>query len=356
MFNVLVNWYQRRFSDPNAVTLFLLLVGGFTIIYFFGDMIGPILVALVLAYLLEWPTQRLMRLGCGRGMAASLVMLLFIGLMALLLIGLLPTIVHQGINLARAAPTMLANVKTYMMRLPESYPDLMDISLADMLLNTLQARLVKWGEIIVSASVSSLINIAVILVYLILVPLMMFFMLKDKAQLLKAVKRFLPGNRALATQVWVEMNQQIVNYIQGKVVHILLVSLANYLVFYLMHIDYALLLGVGVGLSVLIPYVGAVMITIPVVTVALFQWGISSELAYLLVAYLIVQAIDANLLVPLLFSEAMNLHPIAIIIAVLIFGGLWGFWGVFFAIPLATLVKAVVNVWPNQARAMAPSA
>ena len=48
----------------------------------------------------------------------------------------------------------------------------------------------------------------------------------------------------------------------------------------------------------------------------------------------------------MLFSEAMNLHPIAIIIAVLIFGGLWGFWGVFFAIPLATLVKAVVNAWP----------
>jgi len=51
--------------------------------------------------------------------------------------------------------------------------------------------------------------------------------------------------------------------------------------------------------------------------------------------------------VPFLFSEAVNLHPLIIIIAVLIFGGLWGFWGVFFAIPLATLVKAVVNAWPS---------
>ena len=57
---------------------------------------------------------------------------------------------------------------------------------------------------------------------------------------------------------------------------------------------------------------------------------------------------DGNVLVPILFSEAVNLHPVAIITAVLFFGGIWGFWGVFFAIPLATLVHAVINAWPRQ--------
>jgi len=63
-------------------------------------------------------------------------------------------------------------------------------------------------------------------------------------------------------------------------------------------------------------------------------------------AYAIIHALDGNLLVPLLFSEVVNLHPVAIILAILVFGGLWGFWGVFFAIPLATVVKAVINAWP----------
>lgn len=348
MFKLLINWYQRHFSDPNAVTLFILLAGSFLVIYFWGDLISPILVALVLAYLLEWPTQRLMRLGCTRALSASLVLLVFIGLMILLLTGLLPSVVHQALNLAQNAPTMLSNFKGYIAKLPESYPDLMDVSLAETLLNTMQERVVKIGEFIVSASLSSLISIVSVMVYLFLVPLMAFFMLKDKAILLAGIRRFLPSNRALANKVWREMHAQIANYIHGKVIHILIVSLVNYLVFYIMGIDYALLLGVGVGVSVLIPYVGAAMITVPVIVVALFQWGISPDFAYLILAYLIVQALDANLLVPLLFSETMNLHPIAIIIAVLIFGGLWGFWGVFFAIPLATLVKAVVNVWPNQ--------
>jgi len=87
-------------------------------------------------------------------------------------------------------------------------------------------------------------------------------------------------------------------------------------------------------------------VTIPVAMIAFFQWGWGPEFAYLMLAYGIIQALDGNVVVPLLFSEAVNLHPVAIIVAVLVFGGFWGFWGVFFAIPLATLVKAVLNAWP----------
>ena len=101
------------------------------------------------------------------------------------------------------------------------------------------------------------------------------------------------------------------------------------------------------GLSVLIPYIGAALVTVPVALIAFFQWGISSDFMYLMIAYGVIQALDGNVLVPLLFSEAVNLHPVSIIVAVLVFGSLWGFWGVFFAIPLATLVKAVVTAWPQ---------
>ncbi len=66
-----------------------------------------------------------------------------------------------------------------------------------------------------------------------------------------------------------------------------------------------------------------------------------------MIVYGIIQFIDGNLLVPLLFSEVVDLHPITIIVAVLAFGGLWGVWGVFFAIPLATLIKAIYKAWPR---------
>ena len=87
--------------------------------------------------------------------------------------------------------------------------------------------------------------------------------------------------------------------------------------------------------------------TVPVVGVALFQFGAGTEFWTCFIIYLVIQALDGNLLVPVLFSEAVNLHPLVIILSVIIFGGLWGFWGVFFAIPLATLVKAVARAWPD---------
>ncbi|MEZ5476532.1 MAG: AI-2E family transporter [Thiolinea sp.] len=107
------------------------------------------------------------------------------------------------------------------------------------------------------------------------------------------------------------------------------------------------LLSFLVGISVLIPYVGAALVTLPIAAVAYFQWGYNSDFIWVLVVYGIIQFLDGNLLVPLLFSGMVNLHPAAIIAAVLVFGAIWGVWGVFFAIPLATLVHAVINAWPR---------
>ena len=107
------------------------------------------------------------------------------------------------------------------------------------------------------------------------------------------------------------------------------------------------LLGLLVGFSVIVPYIGATLVTIPVVVVAYAQFGVTPDFLWVFGAYAVIQVLDGNVLVPLLFSEAVNLHPVAIVIAVLFFGGLWGLWGVFFAIPLATLVNAILSAWPS---------
>ncbi len=204
------------------------------------------------------------------------------------------------------------------------------------------------GESVVKGSLASLISIGTLAGYLILVPLLVFFLLKDKEEMMRMASGLLPKNRNLANKVWHEMNEQISNYIRGKVLEILIVGGVSYVTFAILGLRYSALLAVAVGLSVLIPYIGGAGVTVPVAIVALFQWGISTEFYTLLIAYGIIQALDGNVLVPVLFSEAVNLHPVAISVAVVVFGGLWGFWGVFFAIPLATLVKAVWKALPSQ--------
>ncbi|CNB48783.1 putative permease PerM (%3DYfgO) [Yersinia frederiksenii] len=348
MLELLLQWYRRRFADPQVIALLVILLVGFCILYFFSGILAPLLAAIVLAYLLEWPTARLQRVGCSRPWAASIVLVVFASIMLLAVFVVAPTVWQQGNNLISDMPKMLNKFNAFAQTLPARYPALVDAGIVDMMAENLRSKLSGMGESVVKISLASLIGLLTLAIYLILVPLMLFFLLKDKEQMLNAVRRILPRNRGLAGQVWLEMNQQITNYIRGKVLEMVVVGIATYLVFFVMGMNYALLLAVLVGFSVLIPYIGAVIVTIPVVLVALFQWGIGADFWTLFVAYLVVQGLDGNLLVPVLFSEAVNLHPLVIILSVIIFGGMWGFWGVFFAIPLATLVKAVIHAWPEE--------
>ncbi|QCR35347.1 AI-2E family transporter [Nissabacter sp. SGAir0207] len=347
MFELLLQWYRRRFTDPQAIALLVILLVGFCILYFFNDILAPLLVAIVLAYLLEWPTARLQRLGCSRGWAAGIVLTLFAGVVLLGLLVVAPLTWQQGVKLVTDLPAMVNHFYSYAQSLPRRYPALVDAGILDMMAQDVRTRLTVLGGSVVSFSLASLVGLLTLSIYLVLVPLMLFFLLKDKEQMLGAVRRVLPRNRGLAGQVWQEMNQQITNYIRGKVLEMVVVGVATYLVFLVLGLQYSLLLAVLVGFSVLIPYIGAVIATLPVVGVALFQWGLGADFWTLMIAYLVVQGLDGNLLVPLLFSGAVNLHPLVIILSVIVFGGLWGFWGVFFAIPLATLVKAVAHAWPE---------
>ncbi|MDA0126937.1 AI-2E family transporter [Vibrio sp. MarTm2] len=355
MFEMVSRWYKRRFSDPHAVSLVAILLFGFITIYFFGNLIAPLLVAIVLAYLLEWPVSQLSRLGVPRTLAVILVILGFSSLMLVAVFGLVPTIWQQVGNLINDIPTMYVGLQSFIAELPHRYPELENFQIVESLVTNAKNQAIGMGETVVKGSLASLVSLATLAVYLILVPLLVFFLLKDKQEMIEMASGVLPRNRRLANKVWHEMNEQISNYIRGKVMEILIVGGVSYVTFAILDLRYSVLLAVAVGLSVLIPYIGAAAVTVPVAMVGLFQWGLTPQFYWLLIAYGIIQALDGNVLVPVLFSEAVNLHPVAIIVAVLVFGGLWGFWGVFFAIPLATLVKAVWNALPSHDEEVHPN-
>lgn len=343
MNSIFTRWFQRNFSSPATIVLTMLIIVGFFVILTVGDILGPILWALVIAYLLEWAVSALHKKGLARLTSVLIVFAAFIGLSVVILFGLAPLIWKQGSRLVAELPNIMLKLKEVVLELPTKYPNFVSTEQVDGFITSLNSELGGLGELLLSASFSSIISIASILVYIILVPLLVFFFLKDRQKIFGWCSQWLPQERHLAEGVWSEVNRQIGNYIRGKVVEIIIVGTVSYATFAIMGLNYALLLSVCVGLSVLIPYVGAALVTIPVALIAFFQWGITQDFYILMVAYFIIQILDGNVLVPLIFSEAVNLHPVAIIGAILLFGGLWGFWGVFFAIPLAVLVNATLD-------------
>lgn len=308
----------------------------------------PVIVALAIAFLLDLPVNRLIGTGMSRPLATTVIVTLFITVSIITLFGILPIVWQQSTNLLQETPAMFAQGESYLLTLPEKYPELVQADQVESVIQNIKQALLDWGQVALKASISSISNVVALMVYCILVPLMVFFFLKDKAPLIAAITQYLPKDREKISQVGKEMHQQIMNYIRGKVIEIIIIGGVSTITFAFLGLNYSVLLGVLVGFSVLVPYVGATLVTIPVMLVALFQFGFTAEFGYVMLAYGIIQALDGNLLVPLLFSEAVNLHPVTIIIAVIFFGGLWGFWGVFFAIPLATLVKAVINALPSE--------
>jgi len=355
MLKVFRAFVSRYFSNEEALVLALLLFAGFAVILTLGGMLAPVFAGLVLAFLMQGLVRQLERLHLPRLLAVCLVYAFFIGVLVLVLMGLLPLLWNQLSSLFNELPGMLGKWQALLLLLPERYPHLISDEQVLALVGVLRTELGSFGQALLSFSLSSLPLLASIMIYLVLVPLLVFFFLKDYPLLGRWLSGYLPHQRTLMTALWQEMNRQIANYIRGKAIEILLCGACTYAAFAVLGLNYAALLALLVGLSVLVPYVGAVVVTVPVALIALFQWGWGDQFITLMLVYSVIQLLDGNLLVPLLFSEAVNLHPVAIICAVLLFGGLWGFWGIFFAIPLATLCKAVLDAWPRQTPVVTPS-
>lgn len=350
MFSQIKDWYHRNFSDPQVVILALWLVFGVVVIMAFGRMLAPVFASVVMAYLLEGLVARLERLGFPRMLAVSAVFSAFMAVLIVVFFGITPMIIRQVIDAAREFPGYIGQIQQFVLQLPDRYPQIVGEGQVNDILESIRRYIGDQSSKVVSPSglPSGLMYLIGLVVFLVLMPILVFFFLKDKREILAWFARYLPRNRALTMRVWSEVDAQIGNYIRGKVLEILIVWIVTFTTFSLLDLPFAMLISMIVGFSVLIPYIGAAIVTIPVAIVAFIEFGFTADFAWVMVAYAIIQMLDGNVLVPVLFSEVVSLHPVAIIIAVLVFGGIWGFWGVFFAIPLATLVNAVLRAWPRQ--------
>ena len=346
MFNSLRKWFDNHFSHPDAIVIVILITVIATIILFFGEMLAPLIAASIIAYMLEGFVQFLIKKNIPRIIAVYVSFFVFIGLMMFFFLGLAPVVSDQIGNFLEDLPKLVVKAGVLLENLPKKLP-FGELYETEGIITGIVGELTTLGQTLLSFSISSIPTMILTIIYLFLVPLLVFFFLKDKELLISFIKNFVPKDSPLLGRVWNDVDRQIGNYMRGKFYEIVLVGSISFFLFWLLGLNYSALLGVIVGLSVIIPFVGAAIVTVPVVIAAFLQFGFGTEFAWIVGTYFIIQILDGNVLVPLLFSEAVNLHPVAIVVAVLIFGGIWGFWGVFFAIPLATVIKSILIAWPS---------
>lgn len=333
-------WLLQVFSSSDVNKLLLVLAAVCAVLWLFIGELAPLLGAVLIAYVLEGAVEKLIRRWhFSRTMAVTIVIVAAI-FSALAAAYALPAFLLQLRELGDQLPQTMGSLEGAVQKLNEILPD--DLALD-------KSAITEQGSALAAGMVTYVLNnlfsyagnIASLFVYAVLLPLLVFFLLRDKTLLVEALCRFIPKSPIFA-ELWQRVDVQLGSYIRGKIIEAVLVWAATWIVFQLLRVEYALALTIMVGLSVFVPFVGAVAVTFPVVLFGYLQFGWSSEFAWMMIAYTVIQTIDAQVLVPLLFSSVINIHPVAVFCALIFFGNLWGVWGVFFAIPLAAVIKSIL--------------
>ena len=339
--------YERYFYEPQSIMLLFLVVGGVLLVWFVGDLLLPFLLAVVIAYVLDDFVGYLSKDGGRKKLSVVLVFFLFMALSTLVALVVAPVALSQTKALLEEIPDMMTKALSWVETVPNRYPEYISEqqigelieNVRDGVLQLLQGSAVD----IAGASVSFLFTS---IIYAVIVPFTVFFLLYDKENMVAWFSRFLPRERVLLGRVWGDMDRQLSNYLRGKFYEVTILGVASIITFTYYDLKYPFLMAVLFGLSVIIPYVGAVVVTTMAIMIAVFQWGFTETTYIFSAVVLILQLLDGYLLVPLLFSRAVSLHPVAVILSIVFFGGIWGIWGVVLAIPLGTFIKVVIEAWP----------
>jgi putative permease len=328
--------------DTRFVTLIVVSLLGIALFAWVGNALVPFGAAAVLTYFLDGGVKRLMRWNLGRRWAFAIIFVVFlIGYFAAFL-GPVRLAVRQGLAMMSNLPRIQATLEHAAVQLPEPAISFLPPEQRREVLERLLPAVTDWTAIVLERGLQGMPEVTDWIAYALIIPFLVFFFLKDKDPLLEGWAKLLPKDRELIDKIFQEVEDKTARYVRGTLWRILIVGTVTWIGFLTLGFGYAAILGLLTGLSVVVPYVGALVVAIPLGILGIDQWGLTWPLAWLAIIYSAVQTLDGYVLAPILFSITVKLHPVTTLVAVFAFGSLWGFWGLVFAIPLATLVKSFV--------------
>tara|TARA_B100001109_G_scaffold171473_1_gene140075 strand:+ start:1887 stop:2948 length:1062 start_codon:yes stop_codon:yes gene_type:complete len=347
MIKHLNNLFKRIFNNEETVIFSLVIFFVLILFSIYTAILTPFIISIVVAYLLVGLQKKIQTYNVSERIAAIIAFSIFIIVGAAMFMWLIPLIYVQLQSFVLDLPRLYDDFINFITAMSVTFPDLVNSDQISVFFQSVSSELSSITQNLVTSSIAGIQSTISVLLYIILFPILVYFFFFDRKNIVNGLSKVIPGDKTMLSKISSEMDTQLSNYVRGKAIEIIVVGLLAAILFYSFGLKYSALLAFLVGISVLIPYVGAFVVTIPIVIIGLLEFGLGSQFYLLIALYLLLQFIDGNILVPIIFSEAVKLHPLIIIFAVFLFGSMFGFWGVFFSIPLATFIKAVWNSWPG---------
>ncbi|TMM50903.1 AI-2E family transporter [Sulfitobacter sabulilitoris] len=313
------------------------------VMWFLGDVLLPFLLGGAIAYLLDPVADRLERLGLSRALATALITLVAVLIFVAMALLVIPTLVQQSVNLFNIAPELARNFTDF---LTAQFPGILDEgSTLRRSINTIGETVqAKGGELLNTAlsSAASIINIVVLLV---IVPVVAVYLLLDWDRMVARVDELLPRDHApTIRQLARDIDKTLASFIRGMGTVCVILGAYYAIALMLVGLQFGLVIGFVAGLITFIPYLGALIGGALAIGLGLFQfWGEWVSLGLVAGIFVVGQVIEGNVLTPKLVGDSVGLHPVWLILALSVFGMLFGFVGMLVAVPVAAALGVIAR-------------
>ena len=355
-----LSWFFKWFLDNKATTVFLvtLLLGlnifilskisflFFPVIDFLSVVMLPVILSGLLFYLLNPLVDLMEKYKINRVLAISII---FIIIAILLIIGLavaIPNLQRQVVIFAQNVPSYLEDADRVIndlvtKRLPDDFRPQLEQVLANFSTqatawaSNISSKAVNWVSALISGT-------SQVIVALIIMPFMLFYLLRDGKGLRDYITQFLPNKlREPVGKVLSEVNQQLSNYVRGQITVAVIVAIMFIILFKIIGLRYAVTLGITAGFLNLVPYLGSFLAMIPALVLGLIAGPVM--LLKVIIVFIVEQTIEGRFVSPLILGSQLNIHPITILFVLLTSGSMFGIWGVLLGIPIYASAKVVIS-------------
>lgn len=332
----LPNRDQLRYWGIAAVVFFVLL-------WLLGHVLLPFIVGGAIAYFLDPVADRLERLGMSRVAATTVISLVALLLVVLLVLAVIPTLVNQLTALINAAPDIAKRLQGFLL---ERFPDLADsTSTIRQTLAEIGAAIQARGGQLAQGVLSSALGVISVVVFVVVVPVVAFYLLLDWDAMLERIDAMLPRDHApTIRRLAKEIDTVLAGFVRGQVS--VCIALGTFYAVALMAagLQFGLVVGAIAGAITFIPYVGSIIGGTLAVGLALFQfWGDWVQIGIIAAIFAVGQFVEGNILTPKLVGKSVGLHPVWLLLALSAFGSAFGFAGMLVAVPVAASIGVLTR-------------
>jgi predicted PurR-regulated permease PerM len=318
------------------------------VLWFLGDVLLPFVLGGAIAYFLDPVADRLERMGFSRVAATAIITVIGVVAFVLLLLWVIPSLVNQALDLFNVAPTLFANLRDFLI---ERFPDLMDTEspLRQSLISVGETIKSRGGELLntVLSSAAGIINIVMLFV---IVPVVAVYLLLDWDNMVARIDELLPRDHApTIRKLAADIDATLASFIRGMGTVCIILGTYYAVALMVIGLQFGLVVGFVAGLVTFIPYLGALIGGALAIGLALFQfWGDWVSIGLVAGVFVLGQVIEGNVLTPKLVGSSVGLHPVWLILALSIFGTLFGFVGMLVAVPVAASIGVITRFAANQ--------